>query len=111
MYFKFQLFIIFFLIVPVFLISYLPKDSLVGLEDSDIFIDVKSVHSTSKSTINEFTISDGEVKGYFLEREGGTAFEELIANPCKRILHSIYQFIKNDCSKYGTIPSRKIVNI
>jgi len=70
------------------------------LNKPDIFIDVKVIHSSSSSTISKFSIDNGKVTGYFLERESGTNAEEREADSMKRIPPSTYEFVKNDCFRY-----------
>ncbi len=68
--------------------------------EADIFIDVNVVHNTKISTISEFSIDNGKVTGYFMERPAGSQEEERTAGSKKRIPPGTYQVIENDCNRY-----------
>lgn len=72
-----------------------------------IQIDLKVVEKTPYSTISSFSVDEGEIKGFFMERESGSDIQERTSGSRKRIPPGTYQVVLNDCYEYYTKYNRR----
>jgi hypothetical protein len=52
------------------------------------------------NTLSSFSIDNGKVTGYIIERDGIPANLERIANKKKRVPENTYEVVRNDCKKF-----------
>jgi hypothetical protein len=58
------------------------------------------VDENELNTLSSFSIDDGVLTGFFIERGKGTNIEEKQQGSGKRIPANTYEFVNNDCVKY-----------
>ncbi|ALO13783.1 hypothetical protein L21SP5_00165 [Salinivirga cyanobacteriivorans] len=84
------------------LYNYIYEDSIIEVE-----IVTELIEENEKNTFSSFIIDNGEVTGYFIEREAGTYAEERQDGSGKRIPAETYEVIENDCSLYDDKPPKE----
>lgn len=65
-----------------------------------VSIEMEVVEETEYSTVSRFSIDDGKVTGFIMEREKGKGNQEWKAGSRKRIPEGNYKVVSNDCVKY-----------
>jgi hypothetical protein len=73
-----------------------------SINDTVVTININTilVAENELNTISSFSIDNGKVTGYFIERGKGTEEEERQKGSKKRIPENTYEFVNNDCVKY-----------
>lgn len=66
----------------------------------DVMISTTLIEQNSKNTFSSFTIDNGKVTGYFIERDGEPENLQRVAGYKKRIPGATYEVVRNDCKKY-----------
>jgi hypothetical protein len=65
-----------------------------------INVNTKLILENELNTFSSFSIDDGKVTGYFIERGKGTSEEERQRGSKKRIPGGLYEFVDNNCERY-----------